>query len=124
MDLVIRQVAESSENGEINDAEAEKLLLSYGYGSNIVLNSKRKIQQNVHLTKRILHLEQLNTTLRCELNKERTNYKELQDQVDVAKSVIENTKQPHEFLVRSMQAKELQLKKQAAAITNLHKRIE
>ncbi len=98
--------------------------MSYGYGSNIVLNSKRKIQQNVHLTKRILHLEQLNTTLRCELNKERSNYKELQEQVEVAKSVIENTKQPHEFLVRSMQAKELQLKKQAAAIANLQKRIE
>lgn len=124
MDQVIRQVAESTENGEIDEAEAEKMLLSYGYGSNIVLNSKRKIQQNVHLTKRILHLEQLNTTMRCELNKERANYKELIDQLDVAKNVIENTKQPHEFLVRSMQSKELQLKKQQASIASMQKRIE
>ena len=57
------------------------MLLSYGYGANIVLNSKRRIQQNVHLTKRILHLEQLNTALRVELNKERNNYKDIVDQV-------------------------------------------
>lgn len=124
MDLVIRQVAESTETGEIDDTQAEKMLLSYGYGSNIVLNSKRRIQQNVHLTKRILQLEQLNTSMRCQLNKEQANYKELMDQLDVAKSVIENTKQPHEFLVRSMQAKELQLKKQQASISTMQSRIE
>jgi hypothetical protein len=46
-----------------------------------MLNSKRRIQQNVHLTKRILHLEQVNTTLRIELNKERENIKEMINQV-------------------------------------------
>ena len=58
------------------------MLLSYAYGANIMMNSKRRIQQNVHLTKRVLHLEQLNTTLRIELNKERAAFKELQDQVN------------------------------------------
>lgn len=48
-----------------------------------MMNSKRRIQQNVHLTKRILHLEQVNTTLRIELNKERTNNKEMMDQVKI-----------------------------------------
>ena len=65
----------------INENEAEKLLLSYGYGTNVMMSAKRKIQQNVHLTKRVLHLEQLNTTLRHELAKERGNQKEMQDQV-------------------------------------------
>lgn len=65
----------------MNEADAEKILLSYGYGTNLMMNSKRRIQQNVHLTKRVLHLEQLNTSLRIELNKERNNLKELQDQV-------------------------------------------
>ncbi len=46
-----------------------------------MLNAKRRIQQNVHLTKRMLNLEQINTTLRLELNRERNNYKELHDQV-------------------------------------------
>ena len=121
---VIFQLNYSGENGSINETEAEKMLLSYGYGSNIVLNSKRRIQQNVHLTKRILHLEQLNTTMRIELNKERANYKELQDQLEVAKNVIENTKQPHEFLIRSMQSKELQLKRQQGSIDLMQKKIE
>lgn len=109
-----------------------------------MMSARRKIQQNVHLTKRILQLEQLNTTLRHELNKERASQKDLQDQVisfiflnihiksntlvliklEVAKSVIDNTKQPHEFLVRSIQSKELQLKKQQAAIDSMKKKIE
>jgi hypothetical protein len=59
------------------------MLLSYGYGANIMLNSKRRIQQNVHLTKRILHLEQVNTTLRVELNKERESIKETLSQVRI-----------------------------------------
>jgi progesterone-induced-blocking factor 1 len=41
----------------MNEADAEKLLLSYGYGANIMLSSRRRIQQNVHLTKKVLHLE-------------------------------------------------------------------
>ena len=81
MDMVIRQVAESSESGNINESEAEKLLMSYGYGANIMMNSKRRIQQNVHLTKRILHLEQVNTTLRIELDRERKNRNDVLDQV-------------------------------------------
>ncbi|CAF0717911.1 unnamed protein product [Brachionus calyciflorus] len=124
MDMVIKQVAESSENGHINEADAEKMLLSYGYGANIMMNSKRRIQQNVHLTKRVLHLEQLNTSLRIELNKERNNLKELQDQLEVAKNVIDNTKQPHEFLVRSIQAKVTQLKKQQSTIETLKTKID
>ena len=59
------------------------MLYSYGYGANIVTSAKRRIQQNVHLTKRILHLERLNTTLRRELEKERATCKELKDDVNM-----------------------------------------
>jgi hypothetical protein len=44
--------------------------------------------------------------------------------LDVAKNVIENTKQPHEFLVRSIQAKETQIKKQQASMDMMLKKIE
>ena len=114
----------TGESGNINETEAEKLLLSYGSGANIVMNSKRRIQQNVHLTKRILHLEQLNTALRLELDKERANNKNTLEQLDIAKSVIENTKQPHEFLVRSIQSRETQLRKQQSSIEAMQKRVE
>jgi progesterone-induced-blocking factor 1 len=65
----------------MNEADAEKLLLSYGYGANIMLSSRRRIQQNVHLTKKVLHLEQISTSLRLELNRERANNKETLEQV-------------------------------------------
>lgn len=45
-------------------------------------------------------------------------------QLDVAKNVIENTKQPHEFLVRSIQSKETQLIKQQSTIENMKSKIE
>lgn len=44
--------------------------------------------------------------------------------LDVAKNVIDNTKQPHEFLVRSIQGKELQMKKQQTTIETLKAKIE
>lgn len=65
----------------MNEADAENLLLSYGYGANIMLSSRRRIQQNVHLTKKVLHLEQISTSLRLELNRERANNKETLEQV-------------------------------------------
>lgn len=71
----------------MNEAEAEKMLLSYGYGANIMLSSKRRIQQNVHLTKRVLHLEQISTSLRLELNRERATIKDLMDQVEKKKRI-------------------------------------
>jgi progesterone-induced-blocking factor 1 len=59
-----------------NTADAEKMLFSYGYGANIVTSAKRRIQQNVHLTRRILHLEKINTSLRHEIDRERNKAKE------------------------------------------------
>jgi progesterone-induced-blocking factor 1 len=64
-----------------NNEDAEKLLFSYGYGANIVTSAKRRMQQNVHLTRRILQLEKLNTSLRHELEREREVQKELTNEV-------------------------------------------
>jgi progesterone-induced-blocking factor 1 len=121
MDSILRQVAEKS--GDLNDNESEKLLSSYGYGSNIIINSKRRLQQNVNLTKRILKLEQLNTTLRHDLTRERQLNSELKEKIEISQAVIENTKQPHEFLVRSIQSKEVQIRKQQKIIDKLQNRI-
>ena len=89
-----------------------------------MVSAKRRIQQNVHLTKRILHLEQLNTSLKIELERERADHKQALEQLDISKSVIENTKQPHEFLVRSIQSRETQIRKQQASIDLMQKKIE
>ena len=42
----------------------------------------------------------------------------------MSKKVIDNTKQPHEYLVRSIQSKETQLKKQQVSLEMMQKKIE
>ena len=59
------------------------MLFSYGYGANIVTSAKRRIQQNVHLTRRILHLEKINTSLRHEIERERNKSKEIGEEVQL-----------------------------------------
>ncbi len=44
--------------------------------------------------------------------------------IEISKNVIENTKQPHEFLVRSIQSKETQLRKQQVTIEMMQKKID
>ena len=44
--------------------------------------------------------------------------------IEISKNVIENTKQPHEFLVRSIQSKETQLKKLQVTIEIMQKKID
>jgi hypothetical protein len=64
------------------------MLFSYGYGANIVTNAKRRIQQNVHLTRRILHLEKINTSLRHEVERERNKSKELSEEVNFQNLIV------------------------------------
>ena len=52
------------------------MLFSYGYGANIVTSVKR----------RILHLEKINTSLRHEIERERSKSKELSEEVNFQKN--------------------------------------
>ena len=54
-----------------NDGDAEKALFSYGYGASLPTSAKRRLQHSVHLAKRVIQLEQANTSLRLELDRER-----------------------------------------------------
>jgi progesterone-induced-blocking factor 1 len=54
-----------------NDNDANKILFSYGYGASLPTSAKRRLQHSVHLAKRVIQLEQANTSLRSELERER-----------------------------------------------------
>jgi progesterone-induced-blocking factor 1 len=54
-----------------NDGDADKILFSYGYGASLPTSAKRRLQHSVHLAKRVIQLEQANTSLRLELDRER-----------------------------------------------------
>lgn len=119
MDDVILQAAENADTGD-----PDKMLMSYGYGANIVTTAKKRIQQNVHLTRRILHLERLNTSLRHELEREREKIKKLNDDLLTNKNLFEQINQPQEYLIHTIQAKEIQIKKQKNAFDVLQKKYE
>ncbi|TMS04598.1 Progesterone-induced-blocking factor 1 [Larimichthys crocea] len=62
LDQVTMQAAEIE-----NEEEAERVLFSYGYGANVPTTAKRRLKQSVHLARRVLQLERLNTSLTREL---------------------------------------------------------
>ncbi|XP_020848104.1 progesterone-induced-blocking factor 1 isoform X2 [Phascolarctos cinereus] len=56
LDEIIIQTAEIE-----NEEEAERVLFSYGYGANVPTTAKRRLQQSVHLARRLLQLEKQNS---------------------------------------------------------------
>ncbi|KAK3708618.1 hypothetical protein QZH41_009379, partial [Actinostola sp. cb2023] len=79
LDDVIMQAAEIE-----NERDAEKLLCSYGYGANVPSTAKRRMQQSVHLARRVLQLERANTSLRNELERETGRRDQLDEEVNKA----------------------------------------
>ncbi len=64
-----------------NDSDANKILFSYGYGASLPTSAKRRLQHSVHLAKRVIQLEQANTSLRLELDRERKKKVDTQHEV-------------------------------------------
>ena len=51
LDTVVMQAAEVED-----EKDAEKVLFSYGYGANVASTTKRRMQQSVHLARRVLQV--------------------------------------------------------------------
>ncbi len=64
-----------------NDNDAHQILFSYGYGASLPTSAKRRLQHSVHLAKRVIQLEQANTSLRLELDRERKRKVDIQQEV-------------------------------------------
>jgi len=76
LDEVVMQAAQVE-----NDRDADKILFSYGYGASLPTSAKRRLQHSVHLAKRVIQLEQANTSLRMELERERKVKSDAQKEV-------------------------------------------
>ena len=70
-----------------NDGDADRILFSYGYGASLPTAAKRRLQHSVHLAKRVIQLEQANTSLRAELDRERKKKGDIQQEVSRSSSV-------------------------------------
>ncbi|CAF0913714.1 unnamed protein product [Didymodactylos carnosus] len=119
LDEVVMQAAQVE-----NDGEADKVLFSYGYGATLPTAAKRRLQHSVHLAKRVIQLEQANTSLRLELDKERKKTKDTYQQLQSANTILDQAQQPYDFLIATVRNKDQQLKKSQETIEQLEKQLQ
>ncbi|KAJ7356253.1 Progesterone-induced-blocking factor 1 [Desmophyllum pertusum] len=103
LDDVIMQAAEIE-----NESDAEHVLFSYGYGANVPSTAKRRMQQSVHLARRVLQLERANTSLRNEMEREKKKKDLLGKELSKATSLLNEAQQPYNYLIESIRARDTQ----------------
>lgn len=106
-----------------NDSDAERVLFSYGYGASLPTAAKRRLQHSVHLAKRVIQLEQANTSLRAELERERKKQIDTRHDLENANRILDQAQQPYDFLINTVRNKDAQMKKVQETIDQLEKRL-
>ncbi|KAM3606502.1 uncharacterized protein V6R79_017601 [Siganus canaliculatus] len=114
LDQVTMQAAEIE-----NEEEAERVLFSYGYGANVPTTAKRRLQQSVHLARRVLQLERQNTSLRRELGRHESQSGRLSEELLAANQLLQQTQQPYSYLVDAVQQRDAQIRAQKERISSL-----
>lgn len=111
LDSVVMQAAEVE-----NEEDAEKVLFSYGYGANVASTTKRRMQQSVHLARRVLQLEKTNTSLRKDLAEHKNKINSLVKEVENTNSLLDQSQQPYSYLIQSIKTRDGQIQQQGATI--------
>ncbi|XP_032219897.2 progesterone-induced-blocking factor 1 isoform X1 [Nematostella vectensis] len=122
LDDVIMQAAEID-----NEAEAERVLFAYGYGANVPSTAKRRMQQSVHLARRVLQLERANTSLKNELDRETKKRDHLAQELGNATTLLNEAQQPYNYLIESIRTRDQQnqgLKEQIAMLQDDLKKVK
>ena len=119
LDDVVMQAAEME-----NEEDAEKVLFSYGYGANVPSTSKRRLQQSVHLARRVLQLEKINTSLRQDIEQQKQKTLLMADELKSANNLLNEADQPHNYLISCMRTRDAQILKQKEYIATLEKEAE
>ncbi|XP_057703771.1 progesterone-induced-blocking factor 1 isoform X2 [Corythoichthys intestinalis] len=104
LDQVTMQAAEIE-----NEEEAERVLFSYGYGANVPTTARRRLQQSVHLARRVLQLERQNTSLRRDLEKHQSQTGQISEELLAANQLLEQTQQPYSYLIETVRHKDGQI---------------
>jgi progesterone-induced-blocking factor 1 len=101
LDEVVLQCAEIDD-----EAQAEKVLFAYGYGTNVPSTAKRRMMQSVHLARRVLALERANVSQRRTIEKSEERLKALTEELGRANAAIEQSQQPYGYLVQTVKLKD------------------
>lgn len=105
LDEVVLQCAEIDD-----EAQAEKVLFAYGYGTNVPSTAKRRMMQSVHLARRVLALERANVSQRRTIEKSEERLKALTEELGRANAAIEQSQQPYGYLVQTVKLKDKEIK--------------
>ncbi|NXW74687.1 PIBF1 factor, partial [Hirundo rustica] len=116
LDEIILQTAEMED-----EAEAERVLFSYGYGANIPTTAKRRLKQSVHLARRLLQLEKQNSLLVKDLEHQKEQVTQISQELDRANSLLNQAQQPYKYLIETVQQRDSQISLQKEHITQLEK---
>ncbi|XP_066437224.1 progesterone-induced-blocking factor 1 [Eleutherodactylus coqui] len=104
LDDVIIQSAQMDD-----EAEAEKVLFSYGYGANVPTTAKRRLKQSVHLARRLLQLEKQNSLLIKDLEHHKEQNTKVSLEVDRANALLSQVHQPYQYLIESVRRRDTQI---------------
>nr|XP_054770720.1 progesterone-induced-blocking factor 1-like [Lytechinus pictus] len=113
LDEVVMQAAEYDQADE-----AEKVLFSYGYGANVPSTAKRRLQHSVHLARRVLSLERINTSLKKDIERRETKIQQLGEELSQATGLLDQAQQPYNYLIDSIRSKDQQISKHKDHITS------
>ncbi|NXP30797.1 PIBF1 factor, partial [Leiothrix lutea] len=116
LDDIILQTAEMED-----EAEAERVLFSYGYGANVPTTAKRRLKQSVHLARRLLQLEKQNSLLVKDLEHQKEQVTQISQELDRANSLLNQAQQPYKYLIETVQQRDSQISLQKEHITQLEK---
>ncbi|NWV39013.1 PIBF1 factor, partial [Grantiella picta] len=116
LDEIILQTAEMED-----EAEAERVLFSYGYGANVPTTAKRRLKQSVHLARRLLQLEKQNSLLVKDLEHQKEQVTQISQELDRANSLLNQAQQPYKYLIETVQQRDSQISLQKEHITQLEK---
>ncbi|XP_068532165.1 progesterone-induced-blocking factor 1 isoform X2 [Anas acuta] len=116
LDEIIMQTAEMED-----EAEAERVLFSYGYGANVPTTAKRRLKQSVHLARRLLQLEKQNSLLVKDLEHQKEQVTQISQELDRANSLLSQVQQPYKYLIETVQQRDSQISLQKERIAQLEK---
>ncbi|PIK46344.1 putative progesterone-induced-blocking factor 1 isoform X1 [Apostichopus japonicus] len=114
LDDVVMQAADAGD-----ESEAERVLFSYGYGANVPTTAKRRLQNSVHLARRVLHVEKLNSSLTKELNTTMQQLQQIGEELSSATSLLDQAQQPYNYLIDTIRSRDQQISKQKKHINAL-----
>lgn len=125
-----------------DSSDAERVLFSYGFGTTIPAQSRRRLQQrylvtnsphvfnscippvpSVHLARRVLQLEKINTVLRDQLKRGEDKIEALEQELEASRDLVRGSQQPHGYLLGKVKEQQTQLQSSRERVARLERNL-